>query len=99
MGIRCAFGNTLVGMLGTNGDRDPVCIGDATIAGRRSQLAVLGNCMGITEKMQDAITDKDIAGQFTWNKTNSCYQADGVTYVTVAEAADASAYSIAQGAG
>ncbi len=98
IGIGCAFGRALVGMLGTKGDRDPVCIGNATVTAEAIQLAVPGNRMGITKEMHEAIEDEDVADQFTWSQTTNCYTADGITWVTIEEAADGKAYRTAKDA-
>jgi class 3 adenylate cyclase len=87
--IGCAFGDALVGMLGVNGDRDPVCIGHATLTAENLQLAMTGNQMGITTGVYEAISDDIIAEQFTRNKAIDCYEADGITFARIEAAEDA----------
>ena len=60
VGTGCAFGKALIGMLGTAGDRDPVCIGNATITAESVQLSMQGNHLGITKDVYEAITDEEI---------------------------------------
>jgi class 3 adenylate cyclase len=87
--IGCAFGDALVGMLGVNGDRDPVCIGHATLTAENLQLAMNGNQLGITKPVHEAISDEITAEQFTWNTATDCYEADGITFAKIEEAEDA----------
>lgn len=99
LGIGCAFSKTLVGMLGTKGDRDPVCIGEGPAAAETIQLTMPGNSMGIPQELRDAITAEEIAKHFKWNKSVQWYAAEGVTYSMIEEAADTQAYRSAQTAG
>jgi len=97
--IGCAFGKALVGKLGVKGDRDPVCIGDATVTAERIQLAMPGNHLGITEEIHEAISDEEVADRFTKNNDADCYEANGLTYVMLEEAEDAHQYATAKAAG
>ena len=94
--IGCAFGKTLVGMLGVNGDRDPVCISNATITAEKIQLAMPGNHLGITKAVYESITDENITETFTWNKNARCYEANGVTFTSIEEAEVTKQYATAK---
>jgi class 3 adenylate cyclase len=94
--IGCAFGKTLVGKLGVKGDRDPVCIGDATQHAEQLQLAMAGNHLAITEELHDAITDEEVADLFTHNKEQSFYEATNLTELSIEETADTNAYATAK---
>ena len=99
--IGCAFGNALVGMLGVNGDRDPVVIGHATLRAETLQLVMNGNHLAITKPIHAAISEEIIAEQFTWNKAADCYEADGITFASIEaaeDAKDAKAYETATAA-
>jgi class 3 adenylate cyclase len=99
--IGCAFGNALVGMLGVNGDRDPVCIGHATLRAENLQLAMNGNHLAITKPIHEAISEEIIAEQFTWNKAADCYEANAITFANIEAAEDvkdAKAYETATAA-
>jgi class 3 adenylate cyclase len=87
--IGCAFGHALVGMLGVSGDRDPVCIGHATLRAENVQLAMKGNQLGVIKPVYEAISDDIIADEFTWNAAADCYEADGITFAKIGEAEDA----------
>lgn len=97
--IGCAFGKALVGMLGTKGDRDPVCIGKATMAAEDVQLAMAGNHVGLTKGIYDSITDEEIKRSFTWNKGIKCYMASGVTFTSIEETEAAKQYATSKSAG
>ena len=94
--VGCAFGKALVGKLGIRGDRDPVCIGEATIEAEQLQLSMPGNHIAITGEVHDAITDEDIADQFTHNTDEGYYEASDLTEISIEEAADAKAYASAK---
>jgi class 3 adenylate cyclase len=91
--IGCAFGKTLVGMLGVAGDRDPVCISNATIAAENVQLGMHGNHIGITKAVYESITDESISEAFAWNETSACYVAKALTFTSLEEAEDAEQYA------
>ncbi len=94
--VGCAFGKALVGKLGVKGDRDPVCIGDATIEAEQLQLAMPGNHLAITEEIHDAITDDEVADRFTHNKEEGYYEAIGLTEIAIEDAADTKSYATAK---
>ncbi len=97
--IGCAFGKTLVGKLGVKGDRDPVCIGDATIQAEQFQLAMPGNHLAITEELYDAITNEEVANQFAHNQEKARYEAMNLTETSIEDAGDTKAYATATAAG
>ena len=95
--IGCAFGErTLVGMLGVNGDRDPVCISNATITAENVQLRMPGNQIGLTKTVYESITDDSVKETFTWNTTARCYDAKGLTLTSLEDAEDTKAYDAAK---
>ena len=94
--IGCAFGKILVGMLGVNGDRDPVCISNATITAENVQLRMAGNHTGLTKTVYESITDDSIKEAFTWNTTAQCYEAKGLTLISLEDAEDTKAYDTAK---
>jgi class 3 adenylate cyclase len=99
VGIGCSFGKALIGMLGVRGDRDPVCIGKATITAENVQLAMPGNHLGVTKNIYDSITDASIIEYFTWNQTTICYEATRLTFTSIEEAEDTKDYAKATTAG
>lgn len=82
-----AFGKALVGKLGTKGDMDPVCIGKATIKAEDLQLGVHGNQLAITARMYETITDDTTVAQFTKHDEGH-YEATGITFLSLEDAAD-----------
>ena len=94
--IGCAFGRALVGKLGVKGDRDPVCIGDATLHAEQLQLAMAGNHLAITEPLHNAITDEEVANKFTHHQEDGYYEATNLTEASIEEAADTKAYATAK---
>ena len=87
--VGCAFGDALVGMLGTAGDRDPVVIGYATMDAEALQLQLTGNELGITTDVYESLTDELITGQFTENSDLDAYVTTGITLNKLEEAEDA----------
>jgi class 3 adenylate cyclase len=94
--IGCDFGKALVGKLGVRGDRDPVCIGDATLRAEQLQLAMSGNHLAITKDVYDAITDDGIAQRFARNDEQGYYEATNLTETVLEDEADAIAYATAK---
>jgi hypothetical protein len=86
-------------MLGTAGDRDPVCIGNATIRAENVQLAMAGNHLGITSEIYNAIGDEGITSHFTWNKEEECYEGTALTWTAIEDAEDEEEYQSAKTAG
>jgi class 3 adenylate cyclase len=96
--IGCAFGKALVGMLGTKGDRDPVCIGKATMTAENIQLAMAGNHLGITKPVYESIGDDEIKCHLTWDGDAKCYAASGLTLTAIEQAEAAKQYATAKSA-
>lgn len=86
--IGCEFGDALVGMLGTAGDRDPAVIGCATMDAEALQLAMSGNELGITTDVYESLENELITEQFTQNTTIDAYVATGITVNKLEEAED-----------
>ncbi len=97
--IGCSFGQTLIGMLGTKGDRDPVAVGMGVTKAEEIQTALPGRSFGIAKQVLDAIEDEIIAEAFQWDDNLQCYIARDLTLRGLEDISDARALSSCKLAG
>lgn len=91
--IGCSVGQTLIGMLGTKGDRDPVALGMGVTEAEEIQTALPGRCFGVPAQVRNEIDDEAIAREFEWDDSSRCYVAHDLTLCNLEDASDARALS------
>jgi len=91
--IGAAYGKTIVVRSGVKGDLDASCFGDAVLDAELLQISSKGNVMRISSSIFGAITDDDLRKLFSYDSTQDCYMASGLTWLVIEDKRNAKAYA------
>jgi len=97
--IGCDFGRTLLSRLGVRGDLDCACVGLGTLGAEALQLSMAGNQIGISADVYDTIDDDSIKSTFVYSESLNAYIAKHVTWISLEDEEQATAFNASSSAG
>jgi class 3 adenylate cyclase len=92
LAIGIGLGKTLVSKLGTRGQRDRICLGEAVELAAQCEEKCTGGQIGITKQLYELLPE-DLQIHFAFNTSVDCYTGNSVTLEKVEAAAKAAVYA------